>query len=241
MTRRPAVTVDAFDRDATHNRGYLYTTNARLSSKLANRRLTEAALAAADFTGKRILDVGCGDGTYTIDLFEAGRPASMYGFDPAREAIAVARQKIAGRPITFAAHDAYTVPLPDRSFDIAHLRGVLHHLERPVDVLREAFRLAPVLIVLEPNGYNPVLKCIEKLSRYHREHGEKSYAPAVLDRWVRELGGVVRARVYVGLVPFFCPDWLARALKSIELALERAPVLNAAGCAVYLQVAERCE
>lgn len=241
MTRRPVVTVDAFDRDATHNRGYLYTTNARLSSELANRRLTDAALAAADFTGKRILDVGCGDGTYTIDLFEGGRPASMYGFDPAREAIAVARQKIAGRPVAFAAHDAYAVPLPDRSFDIAHLRGVLHHLDRPVDVLREAFRLAPVLIVLEPNGYNPVLKCIEKLSRYHREHGEKSYAPAALDRWVRELGGHVRARGFVGLVPFFCPDGLARVLKSIEPVLERTPGLKAAGCAVYVQVAERGE
>ena len=241
MTRRPDATVAAFDRDATHNRGYLYTTNARLSSELANRRLTEAALAAVDFKGLRVLDVGCGDGTYTLDLYDGGQPASVYAFDPAREAIALARDKAAGRRITFAAHDAYAIPMQSGSFDLAHLRGVLHHLERPQDVLREAFRLAPLVIVLEPNGYNPVLKCIEKLSRYHREHGERSYPPSALDRWVRELGGHVCARGFVGLVPFFCPDVLARVLKSIEPVLERVPVLNAAGCAVYVQVAERGE
>ncbi|MCA1581920.1 MAG: class I SAM-dependent methyltransferase [Acidobacteria bacterium] len=233
--------VGAFDRDAAHNRGYLYTTNAKLSSELANRRLTSAALESADFKGKRILDVGCGDGTYTMDLLRDGRPASIYGFDPAREAIALAAQKGAGKPVTFAAHDAYSVPLPDDSFDIAHLRGVLHHLERPIDALREALRLAPVLIVLEPNGYNPILKCIEKLSRYHREHGEKSYAPAALDRWVEGLGAAVRARRFVGLVPFFCPDAVARGLKALEPALERTPLLRSAGCAVYVQVAQRGE
>lgn len=239
MTARSHATVEAFERDAARNLGYLYTTNARLSSKLANRRLTEAALAATDFNDKRVLDVGCGDGTYTVDLFEEGHPRSIYGFDPAQEAVSVARQKISGRPIAFAAHDAYAVPLDSDSFDIAHLRGVLHHLDRPAEVLREALRLAPRLIVIEPNGYNLALKCVEKLSRYHREHGERSYAPSRLDRWVREVGGRVCARRFVGLVPFFCPDWLARALKSAERTIERAPVLNAACCAVYVQLVER--
>lgn len=239
MTRRPDAAVSPFDRDATHNRGYLYTTNASLSSELANRRLTQAALQVSDFRGKRVLDVGCGDGTYTVELFDGGLPARIYAFDPSCEAIGIARQKVAGRDITFAVHDASNLPLPDRSFDVAHLRGVLHHVDRPVEVLREAFRLAPELIVLEPNGYNPVLKLIEKTSRYHREHGEKSYSAASLDRWVRELGGRVTTRQWVGLVPFFCPDWAARALKTIEPVIERLPIANAGSCAVYVQVAVR--
>jgi SAM-dependent methyltransferase len=239
--RRPSDTVGAFARDATHNRGYIYTTNARLSSKLANRRLTEAVLASVDFRGKRVLDVGCGDGTYTVELLKEGNPASVYGFDPAQEAIAIAKEKVADYPITFATHDAYAVPLESRSFDIAVLRGVLHHVDRPADVLREALRLASILIVIEPNGYNLILKCIEKLSRYHREHGEKSYAPCTLDRWVVELGGTVRARGWVGLVPMFCPDWFARLLKQIEPVLERTRVLSAAICAVYVMVAQRNE
>ncbi|MEP6801147.1 MAG: class I SAM-dependent methyltransferase [Acidobacteriota bacterium] len=239
MTPGPEASASAFDRDATHNRGYLYTTNARLSSELANRRLTLAALAVSDLRGKRVLDVGCGDGTYTVELFDGGRPARMYGVDPSREAIAIARQKTGGREITFEVHDASDLPLADGSFDVAHLRGILHHADRPIDVLREAFRLAPELIVLEPNGYNPVLKLIEKTSRYHREHGEKSYAAATLDRWVEELGGRVTVRKWIGLVPFFCPDWAARVLKAVEPVIERIPIVGAGSCAVYVQVAVR--
>ena len=111
-------------------------------------------------------------------------------------------------------------------FDVAQLRGVLHHLDRPVDALREAMRVAPVIVVLEPNGYNLGLKAIEKLSTYHRDHGEKSYAPANLERWVRELGGRVVSRDWVGLVPYFCPDWFARTMKVIEPVVESVPLLN---------------
>ncbi len=239
MTVHPETAIAAFDRDATHNRGYLYTTNAALSSVLANRRLTDAALRAVDFRGKRVLDVGCGDGAYTIDLFDGGRPSRMYGFDPSAEAIAVAREKVSSRPIRFEVSDGSAVPLADHEFDVAHLRGVLHHAEHPRELLREAFRLAPVLLVLEPNGYNPVLKVIEKASRYHREHGEKSFSARALDRWIRELGGRVVSRHWVGLVPFFCPDPIARVLKALEPVVEHTPILNAAGCAVYVQVSVR--
>lgn len=229
----------AFGRDVSHNRGYLYTTNARLSSELANRRLTEAALEAVDLRGRRLLDVGCGDGTYTNDLYDLGSPANIYAFDPVAEAIAVARERQGDREITFAEHWADRIPVADGSFDVAHLRGVLHHMQEPFDALREAFRVAPVLVILEPNGYNPVLKVIEKVSRYHREHGERSFAPATLRRWIARLGGRTRSLTYAGLVPFFSPDAVARGLKRIEPAVERAAPLNRLACAVSVLVAER--
>jgi hypothetical protein len=37
----------------------------------------------------------------------------------------------------------------------------------------------------------------------------------------------------------FCPDWLARSAKCLEPIVERTPVLNALGCAIYVFVAER--
>ena len=229
----------AFDRDAALNRGYLYTTNAGLSSRLANDRLTDAALALGIWRGKRVVDIGCGDGTFTFDLSERGSPALIHGVDPAGEAIRVAREKAGARSVAFTESSGAALPFPDDAFDVAHLRGVLHHADRPLDLLREAFRVAPVLIVLEPNGYNPVLKCLEKLSRYHREHGEKSFSPALLDRWIRSLGGVVVSRARVGLVPFFCPDWMARVLKRLEPIVEAAPVAGTLGCAVYAFLARR--
>jgi hypothetical protein len=44
---------------------------------------------------------------------------------------------------------------------------------------------------------------------------------------------------FAGFVPMFCPDWLARFMKSVEPIIERIPVLNALGCAVYVLIAER--
>lgn len=231
--------VDAFAADAASNAGYLYTTNARMSSQLANRRLTDSVLAMAEFRGKRVLDMGCGDGTYTVELAELGEVASMHGIDPAEEAIKVARAKVDSDGIAFEVSSAYALPYPNDTFDIAVLRGVLHHMGQPIDALREGLRVAPILIVVEPNGYNPALKLLERYSSYHIEHGEKSYAARTLDSWVTGIGGTVRSRTWAGFVPMFCPDWMARITKLVEPAIEMVPVARHVGCAVYVFRAER--
>lgn len=234
-----ASTFDAFDRDVAHNSGYLYTTNARLSSRMANRRLSDVTLALADWKGKKVVDIGCGDGAYSLELLQRGKIGELWGVDPAAEAIVIAQKRAGNLAATFAAHDAYHLPFADNQFDIAHLRGVLHHVDRPLEVLREAFRVAPTVIVIEPNGYNPGLKILEKLSPYHREHQEKSYAPSALDRWVVALGAQVERRRWIGLVPFFCPDLLVYPLKWSEPLLEKTPLLCRLGCAVYAFKATR--
>ena len=161
--------------------------------------------------------------------------------EPAREAVEVASRRAGDRNLVFAVGSAYHLPLADDSFDIAYLRGVLHHMSEPVRALREALRVAPRIVVSEPNGYNLGLKVIERCSAYHIEHGEKSYAPRTLDRWVREVGGCVVDRRWVGLVPMFSPDWLASSLKRIEPGLERLPLLRAFGCGSYAFSAVRDE
>jgi ubiquinone/menaquinone biosynthesis C-methylase UbiE len=233
-------TVTAFNHDVVANRGYLYTTNARLSSTLANARLTDAALAATSFRDKRVIDVGCGDGTYTVELFDRGAPSSIHGIDYAKESIDLARSAVGARNITYEVCSAEALPIADDSFDVAHLRGVLHHLENPVAALREALRVAKQVVVIEPNGYNPVLKVIERVSRYHVEHREQSFAPMKLRRWTKELNGTVReGAFYAGLVPFFCPDPMARVLKWMEPAIERVPLVRELSCAVFVFVVDR--
>ena len=176
-----------------------------MSSRIANRRHSDAILAALDFRGKRVIDIGCGDGTYSVELYDRGRPVRVDGIDPAARAVETARKKAGARNITFEVGSAYEISRDDNSFDIAHLRGVLHHMDRPFDAIREALRVAPTIVLLEPNGYNIGLKLIEKLSRYHREHGEKSYPPSRLVRWARQSGGTVVYRRFVCVVPFFLP------------------------------------
>lgn len=226
--------VDPFNADAVSNAGYRYSTNASLSSRLANRRLTEASMAVAEFRDRQVIDIGCGDGTYTAEIIDIAGAAHVTALDPAQAALTVARERVADRPVALCAASAYALPYRDRSFDVAYMRGVLHHMDRPADAIAEALRVAAVVVVVEPNGYNPGLKLLERYSSYHVAHGEKSYPARQLDRWVHEQGGRVEKRLFAGLVPMFCPDWLARATKAAEPVLERLPGLRAVGCAVYV-------
>lgn len=223
-----------FDADAAACGGYRYTTDASLSSRLAYRRQTEASLAVADFRDRRVLDIGCGDGAATLELLDVAAPASMEGIDPAPAAIEAARGRDPEGKVSFAVASAYDLPYPPGAFDVAVLRGVLHHLDDPERALGEALRVAPRVVVVEPNGFNPGLKLLERVSPYHVEHGEKSYAPSTLDRWSRSLGGRVERRVFAGFVPMFSPDPLARAMKRLEPLVENVPLVRSVACAIYV-------
>jgi len=231
--------VDAFNRDVVLAKGYEYTTNGRLSSLIANRRQSDAILAAAQYQGRKVLDIGCGDGTYTLQLYDEAGPAEMTGIDPATEAIKVATMNKHERKISFSVENAYRLPFADASFDIAVLRGVLHHMDTPIKAIQEALRVSRTIVILEPNGYNPVLKLIEKTSRYHIEHGEKSYPPCRLKRWIRSNGGQVQKAIFIGLVPYFCPDWMARILRALTPLFEAIPLVRSIACGNSVIVATR--
>jgi ubiquinone/menaquinone biosynthesis C-methylase UbiE len=234
-TRSPDPGVDPFAADAAERGGYQYTGD-RLSSSLANERMTEVELELCEAEGRRVIDIGCGDGTYTLELGRRARPAAVIGLDPATEAVEVARKRAAetgAENVTFATGSAYELPHEDGSFDVAVLRGVLHHVDDPQSAIGEALRVARRVVVLEPNGYNAGLKLLERVSRYHREHGEKSYSPRSLDRWVTERGGTVVERRFLNFVPMFCPDWYARLSKRVEPLIEGVPGLRQLGAAQY--------
>ncbi len=228
-----------FVHDVEAHGGYLYTTNQPWSAGTAIARQTEEVLRLAEFAGRRVIDIGCGDGATTLDLFDRAGPAMIEALDPAAPAIALAQSRVGGRTVTFAVGSAYDLPWPDQSFDIAHLRGVLHHMDRPERAVAEAARVARQVVILEPNGLNPVLKLLEKLSPYHRAHGEKSFLPATLRRWVRDAGLVLAADSYCCLVPYFCPEPAARVLKRIEPLVEAVPLLRQLGCGAYVLRGDR--
>ena len=230
--------IDAFNEDVVQNGGYRYTTNAQLSSQWANERLTKATLDLADMRGQHVLDIGCGDGSYTLELYDRGGPEFIHGLDPALSAVESARSHVGSRNINFATGSAYELPFATQSFDWAHLRGVLHHLDQPAVALGEALRVARHVVVIEPNGYSPILKVLEKVSPYHRQHDEKSYPASRLDGWVKAHGGTVSGRQFVGLVPMFCPQWMAKLAKTLEPLVEGTPVVRQLGCAVYAFVAD---
>ncbi|HYO00074.1 MAG TPA: class I SAM-dependent methyltransferase, partial [Actinomycetota bacterium] len=169
--------VQVFDTDAATNAGYVYTTDQRLSSRLATKNLEDLILKSVSFEGKKVLDIGCGDGHFTRKFWERGKPLSMVGVDPAPSAVAVAASKNDDVPqMNFVVGDGHQLPWRANSGDRAMIQGVLPHDDQPWETIAEAFRLAPEVVILEPNGNNLGLKVIEKVSRYHREQSDAWYA-----------------------------------------------------------------
>jgi ubiquinone/menaquinone biosynthesis C-methylase UbiE len=83
---------------------------------------TRVIHALIDFTGKDVLDVGCGDGRLTWRFAQATH--CVLGVDPSAEAIEAAR---AATPVglrskvTFQVADVTTALLPDAMFDVVVL------------------------------------------------------------------------------------------------------------------------
>jgi 2-polyprenyl-3-methyl-5-hydroxy-6-metoxy-1,4-benzoquinol methylase len=73
-----------------------------------------------DLAGKRVIDVGCGDGRMT--RFAAERALSVYAFDPNEERVEEARASLPaglrGR-VSFRIHGAEQLDLARRRFDVA--------------------------------------------------------------------------------------------------------------------------
>lgn len=231
--------VEVFNRDAESNSGYLYTTNIGLSSRLATRRSIDTIIDCSSFAGRSVLDLGCGDGYYSFQYWDTCKPKRWVGIDAAEKAIELANSKRDGRAIEFAVGDGHHLDFPDNSFDQVLIQSMLHHDDDPLLTIKEAFRVGREVIVHEPNGNNFGLKIIEKLSPHHREHQEKSYTTLQMARWLRAAGGRVTLLRFAGFVPMFCPDWMAKIMKTLEPLLEHTPLMRAIGCSVYVMVARR--
>src|SRR3954453_11454461 len=96
-----------------------------------------AAYAAPYFVaGARVLDVGCGPGTITIDIANRVAPGGVIGIDPSADVVAAARESATDvENVEFATGDVYALDFPDASFDVVHAHQVLQHLPDPVGAL----------------------------------------------------------------------------------------------------------
>jgi SAM-dependent methyltransferase len=235
--------VSRFDEDVRRTGSYAYTAE-KLSSRYANKRISDGIRAAYSFHGKRVLDLGCGDGTYSVEFFDFGAD-TVLGIDPAQVAVEAANKRAQAMGISDRAHfevgNIYDLgpQLENREFDCVVLRGVLHHLPDPAKAVACVAPLAETLVILEPNGFNPVLKILERFSTYHIEHEERSFFSGTLKNWVNTAGMKVTHTSHFNLVPMFCPDWMARGCKAVEPLVEHIPLVREVGCGQCLIVAQR--
>jgi SAM-dependent methyltransferase len=132
--------------------------------------------------GMRLLDVGCGPGTITLDLSERVSPGETIGVDRDPGIVAEAQSLLDSRQISgveFRTADAYALEFDDASFDVVHAHQLLQHLTDPVAALREMRR------VLRPGGV---------LAVRDGDYGGFVWAPSepLLDRWLELYHDVCR-------------------------------------------------
>jgi len=128
----------------------------------------EEALLAPRLAGLAVpcLEVGCGEGTNLVRLARRGRP---FGIDRSVERVRFAAGAVPDARLATA--DARALPFRDGVFASVLIRDLLHHLGDPRRAAAEAVRvLAPggTLLVIEPNGRNPLVALQARLVRAER-------------------------------------------------------------------------
>lgn len=154
--------------------------------------------------GMRILDVGCGPGSITIDLARrVGERGRVVGIDTSAEVVEGARAGAAQAGVTnveFYLGDAYDPIRPDAEgaerWDVVHAHQVLQHLSEPVAALR-AWRAVGDLVAARDVVYSattihpltPELqRWRETMVRLQAANGGNGDAGANLKAWAREAG-----------------------------------------------------
>jgi ubiquinone/menaquinone biosynthesis C-methylase UbiE len=141
---------EIFNRDVETKGGYVYALDSKLSSRMATERWLQLMFGLTDLSGRSVTDIGCGDGTFTVRYWDRGSPRLMVALDPAVKAVVAGAAKRDTRPILFVAADGHNLPFASDAFDVAILQAILHHDSDPQATIREAFRVAREIVVLEP-------------------------------------------------------------------------------------------
>ena len=129
-------------------------------------------------SGKKMLDVGCGDGI-DAEIFIKLYKLKTYGIDVYKNENI---KKI--KKLHFSQASIYKIPFPSQTFDYVFMHDVLHHIDE--DGQRETFHLKAlkeikrvvkndgIIVIAEGNRYNPLFYPHMVKVKGH-EHFRQSY------------------------------------------------------------------
>lgn len=124
--------------------GHVFTDIPRVIPKFAN------LLEQNGLVGRRLLDVGCGNGRMLIYFSQSGYQVT--GFDSSPSALQLSREWLAREKLpgdVFQADSRYVFPFPDNSYDVLISTQVIHHAL--LDTV--LFTIGEITRIVVPNGF----------------------------------------------------------------------------------------
>jgi len=110
-------------------------------SEIQHRKMLASSIGCRMPAGQKFLDVGCGPGLLFTELVPKHLPVEAYtGIDNADQFIALARKR--GPAADFRVADAFSLPFPDKSYDVVGCFTLVSHVPSIKPVLQELWRVA---------------------------------------------------------------------------------------------------
>lgn len=210
------------------------------NSAVANHivgKQNSAALSVAKRLGldekSRVLELGCGDGEFAENVLSQ-RFQHIDAFEQSASAIEQARLRSKGNNIRYNVADLTKYDFDQNSrWDGAFCIAFLHHVKASVPaIIARLAKVAPKVVILEPNGDNIIRKGLELLPS-HKSAGEDSFR-------LQELIHIFKENRYqsvdirkITFVPSMCPKPLFPLFKKLEKIVEDSSLLNRL-CATYV-------
>jgi len=115
-----------------------------------------------------VLDIGCGPGTFSNLL--AKRGFLVQGIDVVPEAIDIAKERSANQKINYQVGNIYSLPFPDKNFDIIICLGVFQTLDNEKAALKEIKKK------LKPSGLL-IITTLNRFSLFSALNIRKEFPP----------------------------------------------------------------
>lgn len=149
--------------------------------RLIDRREKQAVLRAVDpIEERRVLEIACGTGRFTVMLAERG--ADVVGLDISGPMLGHGRRKAARRNVAdaveFMRGDAANLPFPDDHFDVVFAMRFFHLADTPAAYLSEMRRVARDRVFFDTfNGSS-----LRTLYNWALPMGSRLYRPTQVER-----------------------------------------------------------
>ena len=92
-------------------------------------------------SNKKWIDIGCGSGAFTEQIFTQCAPNKLTGIDPSKEQIEFATNRFSSDVLNFQVADAMSLPFEENCFDFASMALVLFFVPNPLVGVKEMVRV----------------------------------------------------------------------------------------------------